>query len=76
MDKKLFALCLNEWKKCNTSISLIGDAINGRVVSFGQREILLNLVKGINRRSYRLVKILEEMELKRDEEDEIIEKTE
>lgn len=70
MDSKLFAFCLGEWKKCNNSISLVSDCVNGREIGYGQREILINLFRGINRRSYRIIKLLEEAKLK-DEKDEV-----
>lgn len=76
MDKKLFDFCMDEWKKCNNCLSLVNDCINGREMSYGQREILYNLFKGINRRSFRIIKILEEARLKANEKDEVKQETE
>lgn len=73
MDSKLFTFCLNEWKKINNSLGLVTDCINGRVIDFGKREILYNLFKGVNRRSYRIIKILEEARLEAVETNEDIE---
>lgn len=71
MDKKLMEKCLDLWKSCNTAISCINDIVEPRDMTYGQREILYNLLKGINRRSFRLCKILEEKRLKEDEKNEI-----
>lgn len=69
MDMKMFEAILNDWKQMNNLLQCVLERVNCYTFSYGQRAILLNLFKGINRMSFKIVKILEEAKTDEKNED-------